>query len=43
MKIKTSSYEKRGEDAALKVMIGTWQTHYNSWKRMNKNFLLIKV
>ena len=31
-----------GENAALKVMIGTWQTHYNSWNRMNKNFLLIK-
>ena len=35
-------FSKEGEDAALKVTIGTWQTHYNSWKRMNKNFLLIK-
>ena len=33
---------EEGENAALKVMIGTWQTHYNSWNRMNKNFLLIK-
>lgn len=35
-------FSKEVEVEALKVMIGTWQTHYNSWKRMNKNFLLIK-
>ena len=36
------SEEEGGENVPLRVMIGSWQTHYNSWKRMNKNFLLIK-
>jgi len=32
---KTSNYP-------LPQFIGSWQTHYKSWKNMNKNFLLIK-
>jgi len=27
---------------ALPQLIGSWQTHYNSWKQIKKNYLLIK-
>lgn len=29
-------------DYALPQIIGSWKTHYNSWKNMKKNYLLIK-
>ena len=29
-------------DYSLPQIIGSWQTHYKTWKIMNKNFLLIK-
>jgi len=29
-------------DFALPQIIGSWKTHYNSWKNMKKNYLLIK-
>ncbi len=30
------------KDYSLPQIIGSWQTHYKTWKIMNKNFLLIK-
>ena len=30
------------KDYALPQIIGSWQTHYKSWKITNKNYLLIK-
>ena len=36
--IKTSGES----DFALPQVLGSWQTHYNSWKKINKNYLLIK-
>jgi len=30
------------KDFPLPQIIGSWQTHYKSWKNMKKNFLLIK-
>ena len=30
------------ENFPLCTLIGSWQTHFNSWKRMKKNYLLIK-
>ena len=29
-------------DFALPQVLGSWQTHYNSWKKIDKNYLLIK-
>ena len=33
---------KKARDIDLPTLIGSWKTHYNSWKIVNKNFLLIK-
>ena len=32
----------KARDIDLPTLIGSWKTHYNSWKVVNKNFLLIK-
>ena len=32
----------KARDIDLPTLIGSWKTHYNSWKAVNKNFLLIK-
>ena len=39
--IKPTKYIKN-EDFLLETIIGSWQTHYKSWKNIKKNFLLIK-
>ena len=42
---KTKGISKDGTgkiDIALPQVIGSWQTHYNSWKIINKNYLLVK-
>ena len=36
------SKPKDKKDYSLPQIIGSWQTHYKTWKIMNKNFLLIK-
>ncbi len=36
------SKPKDEKDYSLPQIIGSWQTHYKTWKIMNKNFLLIK-
>jgi len=33
---------KKARDVDLPTLISSWKTHYNSWKVVNKNFLLIK-
>ena len=33
---------KKASNVDLPTLIGSWKTHYNSWKIVNKNFLLIK-
>ncbi len=33
---------KNNENFALPQVVGSWKTHYNSWKFMKKNYLLIK-
>jgi len=34
--------EKKIKNYDFPTLIGSWKTHYNSWKIVNKNFLLIK-
>ena len=42
-KTKGISKDATGKiDIALPQVIGSWQTHYNSWKIINKNYLLVK-
>ena len=33
---------KKAKDIDLPTLIGSWKTHYSSWKIVKKNFLLIK-
>ena len=40
-KIQKEKYLEKA-DYPLPQIIGSWQTHYNSWKNMKKNFLLVK-
>ncbi len=35
-------YEKYKTKYPLPQIIGSWKTHYLSWKKMNKNYLLVK-
>ena len=32
----------QGERGGLDAIISSWQNHYNSWKNMSKNYLLVK-
>ena len=41
-KVTISKNYKIKETYPLPQVIGSWQTHYNSWKQMKKNYLLIK-
>jgi len=42
-KTKGISKDATGKiDIALPQVIGSWQTHYNSWKIIKKNYLLVK-
>ena len=41
-KVTISKNSKIKETYPLPQIIGSWQTHYNSWKQMKKNYLLIK-
>ncbi len=40
--IMNKSKFSANSDYALPQIIGSWKTHYNSWKNMKKNYLLIK-
>ena len=35
-------YKGTGSEKILPQLISSWKTHYNSWKQMKKNYLLIK-
>ena len=41
-KVTISKNSKVKETYPLPTLIGSWQTHYNSWKQLKKNYLLIK-
>ena len=41
-KVVLLSGSTKKKDYSLPQIIGSWQTHYKTWKIMNKNFLLIK-
>ncbi len=41
-KEERAKYEKFKTKHPLPQIIGSWGTHYISWKKMNKNYLLIK-
>ena len=41
-KVTISKNSKIKETYPLPQIIGSWKTHYNSWKQMKKNYLLIK-
>ena len=41
-KKKSIGSRKKTDDAHLPTIISSWSNHYNSWKKMKKNYLLIK-
>ena len=35
-------YKEKDTKYPLPQIIGSWSTHFNSWKKMNRNYLLVK-
>ena len=38
----TGMDSKNDEDYSFPVLISSWKNHYNNWKKVNKNYLLIR-